>query len=269
MSDKTVYLISGSNRGIGYTLTATLAARPNTIDLAAKHPNVHPIKLTSGDEADNAAAAAEIQKTAGHLDVVIANAGTFSSSSLLPAQYRIAKYYGALATTPLSEFTDHWQVNTFATVVLYQAVHKLLLASPTGAPKFAYISTIAASIGAFLNFSGSAYGSSKAAANYLVKALDAENPSLVTLAISPGWVATAMGNTGAVGARAAAGAGERGGFGGGDPGARGRGDEGDEREILELQFRDWWKASGGRVGRDYLVVSSEVGRPLESAVNKI
>jgi norsolorinic acid ketoreductase len=44
---------------------------------------VHPIKLTSGDEADNAAAAAEIQKTAGHLDVVIANAGTLSSSSLL------------------------------------------------------------------------------------------------------------------------------------------------------------------------------------------
>ncbi|KAJ7879084.1 hypothetical protein B0H14DRAFT_3435320 [Mycena olivaceomarginata] len=133
-------------------------------DLAAKHPNVHPIKLISSDEANNAAAAAEIQKTAGHLDV----------------------------------FTDHWQVNTFATIVLYQAVHKLLLASPTGAPKFTYISTIAASIGAFLNFSGSAYSSSKAAVNYLVKALNAENPSLVTLAISPGWVATDMGNTGTV-----------------------------------------------------------------------
>ncbi|KAJ7319375.1 aflatoxin biosynthesis ketoreductase-like protein nor-1 [Mycena albidolilacea] len=199
MSNKTVYLISGSNRGIGYTLAATLAVRPNTIvfagardpaaqslkDLAAKHPNVHPIKLTSGDEADNAAAAAEIQKTAGHLDVVIANAG-------------IAKYFGALATTPLSEFTDHWQVNTFATVVLYQAVHKLLLASPTGSPKFAYISTIAASLGAFVNLSAGAYASSKAAANYLVKALDVENPGLVTLAISPGWVATDMGNKGAV-----------------------------------------------------------------------
>ncbi|KAJ7804981.1 hypothetical protein B0H14DRAFT_3773246 [Mycena olivaceomarginata] len=199
MSGKTVYLISGSNRGIGYTLTASLAARPNMIvfagahdpaaqslkDLVAKHPNVHPIKLISGDEADNTAAAAEIQKTAGYLDIVITNTG-------------ITKYCGALATTPLSEFTDHWQVNTFATIVLYQAVHKLLLASPTGAPKFTYISTIAASIGAFLNFSGSAYGSSKAAVNYLVKVLDAENPSLVTLAISPGWVATDMGNTGAV-----------------------------------------------------------------------
>jgi short-subunit dehydrogenase len=82
--------VTGSNRGIGHTLAATIAGRPNTIvfaaardpaaqslkDLAAKHPNVHPIKLTSGDEADNAAAVAEIQKTAGQLDVVIANAGT-------------------------------------------------------------------------------------------------------------------------------------------------------------------------------------------------
>jgi norsolorinic acid ketoreductase len=82
--------VSGANRGIGYGLAAALAARPNTIvfagardpaaqslkNLVGKHPNVHPIKLTSGDEADNAAAAAEIQKIAGHIDVLIANAGT-------------------------------------------------------------------------------------------------------------------------------------------------------------------------------------------------
>jgi norsolorinic acid ketoreductase len=52
-------------------------------DLVAKHPNVHPIKLISGDEADKAAAAAEIQKTAGHLDIVITNTGTPSPSFLL------------------------------------------------------------------------------------------------------------------------------------------------------------------------------------------
>jgi norsolorinic acid ketoreductase len=89
-------------------------------------------------------------------------------------------------------------VNTLGCVVLFQAVHKLLLASPTGAPKFAYISTGAGSLSAFVNLQAGAYGSSKAAANYLVKALDAENPALVTLAISPGWVATDMGNSGAV-----------------------------------------------------------------------
>jgi hypothetical protein len=44
---------------------------------------MHPIKLISSDEADNTVAAAEIQKTARHLDVVIANAGTPSPSFLL------------------------------------------------------------------------------------------------------------------------------------------------------------------------------------------
>lgn len=81
--------VTGANRGIGFGLTAVLAARPNTIvfagtrdpaaqslkDLAAKYPNVHAVKLTSGDKTDNEAAVAEIQKTTGQLDVIIANAG--------------------------------------------------------------------------------------------------------------------------------------------------------------------------------------------------
>ncbi|KAJ7466166.1 aflatoxin biosynthesis ketoreductase-like protein nor-1 [Mycena galericulata] len=199
MSGKTVYLISGANRGIGYGLAAVLAARPNTIvfagardptaqslkDLAAKNSNVYVVKLTSGDEADNQAAVAEIKKTVGQLDVVIANAG-------------ISKYYGQLATTPLSEFREHWEVNALGTIVLFQAVHTLLLASPSGAPVFALISTGAASMGAYYPLPASAYGSSKAASNFLVKVLDAEHKPLVALAIHPGWVATDMGNVGAV-----------------------------------------------------------------------
>jgi norsolorinic acid ketoreductase len=49
-------------------------------DLSAKYPNVHAVKLTSGDEADNAAAIAEIQRIAGRLDVIIANAGQYMLS---------------------------------------------------------------------------------------------------------------------------------------------------------------------------------------------
>ncbi|KAF7345162.1 NAD(P)-binding protein [Mycena sanguinolenta] len=190
--------LSGANRGIGYGLAATLAARPNTVifagardpaaqslkDLAAKHSNVHPVKLTSGDKADNEAAMAEIQRTAGQLDVIIANAG-------------ISKQYGPVATVDLSEFRDHFEVNTLGVIVLFQAAHKLLLASPTGSPILAYISTGAGSISAYYHLSACAYGTSKAAANFLVKVLDAENPSLIAMAIHPGWVATDMGNLGA------------------------------------------------------------------------
>ncbi|KAF7341479.1 NAD(P)-binding protein [Mycena venus] len=194
MSSKTVYLISGANRGIGYKLASIIAARPDTIvfagardptaqslkDLSAKHPNVHAVKLTSADEADNAAAIAEIQRIAGHLDVIIANAG-------------IAKYYGPLATTPLSELREHWEVNTLGLVVLFQAAHRLLLASPTNAPIFAFISSIAGSMGQHVPIQGSPYGSSKAASNFLIKSLHYENPTLIAMAIHPGFVVTEMG----------------------------------------------------------------------------
>ncbi|KAJ7466183.1 hypothetical protein B0H11DRAFT_2284645 [Mycena galericulata] len=199
MSGKTVYLISGANRGIGYVLAAVLAARPNTIvfagardptaqslkDLAAKHTDVHAVKLTAGDEADNQAAVAEIKRIAGQLDVIIANAG-------------IAQYYGELATTPISEFREHWEVNALGPIVLFQAAHTLLLASPSGAPVFALISSLVSSMGHYFPLPVAAYGSSKAASNFLVKVLDAEHKPLVALAIHPGLVATDMGNFGAV-----------------------------------------------------------------------
>ncbi|KAJ7101411.1 hypothetical protein B0H15DRAFT_816029 [Mycena belliarum] len=194
-SDNTVYLISGANRGIGFGLVVALAARPDTIvfagtrdpaarslrDLASKHANVYAVRLISGDKASNEAAITEIQKTAGRLDVIIANAG-------------ILNYYGPIASTPISQFNDHWEVNTLGPVVLFQAAHGLLLASPTGAPTFAYISTGGASMGRYTHISAGAYGSSKSAANFLMKVLDKEHTSLITMAIAPGWVATDMGN---------------------------------------------------------------------------
>ncbi|KAJ6450912.1 hypothetical protein C8R45DRAFT_1125343 [Mycena sanguinolenta] len=195
MSVKTVYLISGANRGIGYGLAVALAERPNTVvfagardpaaqslkELAAKHSNVHPVKLTSSDKADNEAAVAEIQRTAGQLDVVIANAG-------------IAKEHGPLATVSLSTFSDHFEVNTLGMIVLFQAAHTLLLASPN--PIFADISSAGASISAYYHAGTGPYSASKAAANFLVKVLDAEHPSLTVMAIHPGWVATDLGNSG-------------------------------------------------------------------------
>ncbi|KAJ7166328.1 hypothetical protein C8R43DRAFT_1232381 [Mycena crocata] len=198
MSDKVVYLVTGANRGIGYGLVTALAARTNAIvfagardpaaqslkDLSAKHSNVHPVKVTSGDQADNEAAIAEIKKTAGQLDVIIANAG-------------LGRYQGPVASTPLSEFREHWEVNTLGTVVLFQAAHKLLLASPTGTPIFAYVSSTLGSISAYIPNLTSTYGSSKAAANFLVKAIASEHPTLIAFAIHPGWVATDMGNAGA------------------------------------------------------------------------
>ncbi|KAF7343900.1 NAD(P)-binding protein [Mycena venus] len=195
MFSKIVYLISGANRGIGYvySLASALAAHPNTIvfagaqdpvaqtlmDLTAKYPNVYLVKLTSADKTDNEAAILQIEKIAGQLDAIIANADD---------------HFGPLVTTPLHAFHEHFQVNTLGPVVLFQAAHTLLLASPTGEPIFAVISSAIGSLGRFLSITATPYGMSKAAANFLVKTLDAEHPSLITIAIESGWVSTDMGN---------------------------------------------------------------------------
>lgn len=86
--------VTGATRGIGLQLVTQLAARPNTViyagyrtapsadsdlaQLAAKQPEVViPIKLTSGDQKDNAAAAEVIKAKFGKVDVVISNAGGY------------------------------------------------------------------------------------------------------------------------------------------------------------------------------------------------
>ncbi|KAJ7644526.1 hypothetical protein FB45DRAFT_1116033 [Roridomyces roridus] len=192
--------VTGANRGIGLGLVTALASRPNTVvfagardpaaqslkDISAKHPNVHGVKLTLGDKADNEAAVAEIQRIAGQLDVIIANA------------VGISNYYGPLVETPISEFRDHWEINTLGNVILFQTAHRLLLASPSKAPRFAIISSGAASMGTYFPLRVAAYGSSKAAINFLVKVMDQEHPSLISLAIHPGWVRTDMGNQSAL-----------------------------------------------------------------------
>ncbi|KAJ7614917.1 NAD(P)-binding protein [Roridomyces roridus] len=196
MSGKTVYLITGTNRGIGYALVAKLAERPNAIvfagareptaksltDLAAKFPNVHPVKLVVSDKASNETAIAEITKTAGQLDVVISSAG-------------ISKQFGPIATSNPDDFLEHYQINTLGLIILWQAAHKLLLASSK--PQLVYISSIGGSLGAYMNLQAPAYMGSKAAGNFIVKTLDAENPTLTVYALHPGWVQTDMGNAGA------------------------------------------------------------------------
>ncbi|KAJ7648070.1 hypothetical protein FB45DRAFT_705773, partial [Roridomyces roridus] len=196
MSTKLVYLVTGSNRGIGYGLVSKLAERPNAVifagardpsvqslrDLAEKYSNVHPIKFVVNDKANNEAAVADIKKTAGQLDVVVANAAVVES-------------FVPVAKAPIESYQEHLEINMLGTIVLFQAAQELLLASPTGAPIFAYISTDLASLSNFGGPSISIYGASKIAGNFIIKALDAENPSLIAMAISPGWCATDMGNS--------------------------------------------------------------------------
>ena len=203
MSGKT-YLITGANRGIGKGIVSELLLRSETTVIAAvrnpqddtskaldrlpksENSRLILIKIDSGSETDAQAAAETIQKDLGitRLDVLIANAG-------------ISKYYGPAATTPALEVKEHFTVNALGPLLLFQAFWPLLQHSPE--PKFVAVSTGAASLTDMgtLPLPVAAYGSSKAALNYIVRKIHFENESLVAFVISPGWVQTEMGNGGA------------------------------------------------------------------------
>ncbi|KAJ7607688.1 hypothetical protein FB45DRAFT_763940 [Roridomyces roridus] len=142
-------------------------------------------KFIANDKPSNEAAVAEINKVAGQLDVVVASAG-------------ILDQFGQTATADPASFLEHYQINTLGFIVLYQAVHYLLLASPSGAPILAYISSMAGSITSYINLHAPAYMGSKAASNFIVRTIDDEDPKLIVFSLHPGWVQTDMGNAGAV-----------------------------------------------------------------------
>jgi len=190
----TVYLVSGANRGIGLGLVTALALRDNVVVFAgARNPaaatdlqelvkkfsgKVHIVQLTSCDKGGNEAAVEEIRSIAGRLDVVIANAG-------------IALFYGSALDTPADQMRDHFEINVVGTLILFQASYPLLKAS-TPSPRFIPISSAAGSIteGSAFPAGVLAYGSSKAAENYLARKLHFEHEGLICFPMNPGAVAT-------------------------------------------------------------------------------
>ncbi|MCJ1431852.1 hypothetical protein MMC27_001207 [Xylographa pallens] len=205
MSTATTYLITGANRGIGRGLLEVYLSRPNSIVVAGvrdpsnetskslstiavgKGSRLIVVKLDNLSETD-AKSAVQLLKSEhsiDHLDTVIANSG-------------IANYYGTALETPISELRDHINVNAIGTLILFQATWPLLQVSQN--PKFILVSTGIASMGYMehVPMAVTAYGSSKAAANFIVLKIHYEHPQLTVFPLHPGWVQTDMGNAGAL-----------------------------------------------------------------------
>ncbi|KZO92378.1 NAD(P)-binding protein [Calocera viscosa TUFC12733] len=182
----TVYLMSGATRGIGLALVAQLAARPGTLvfsgarnpasspalqALAAQYPGVvHVLQLTVPDEGEARAAVERAREMAGRLDVVVANAGLMNA-------------YVPSDRLPLEAMREHFEmvnerVNVLGPLVLFQSAWPLLQQSAE--PKFVVISSIVGSlqVGTTFPLPVMAYGTSKAAANWLGRKLHFEYPQL-------------------------------------------------------------------------------------------
>jgi len=194
------YLITGANRGIGKGLLSTLVLRPSTTIIAAvrdvtkgtselssvpvgKGSKIIIVKVDSTSDTDGLAAAEELKYKyqISHIDVIISCAGLMTA--IAPT-----------LQTPAKDVRAQLEVNAIGPLLLIQAFFPLL--EKAKEPRFLVLSSSIGSLGDMeslpVPFFG--YGLSKAAANYLVRKLHFENPSLTSMAFNPGWVQTEMGD---------------------------------------------------------------------------
>ncbi|KAI3323846.1 NAD(P)-binding protein [Xylariaceae sp. AK1471] len=199
MANSTVVLITGVGRGLGNALAAAYLLRPNHTVIGsvrdAKAPKAQElnklptadgsrlvlisIENTSTTDAKNAAKDIE---TAGldHIDIVISNTAVSHPPAPLDA-----------VDTEL--LVDAFRINAVSSVLLFQAVHKLL--AKASAPKWISVSSRPGSIGQTAEFHWyiGPYGMSKAAQNWFTSTINAVVESLTAFAIHLGFVQTDMG----------------------------------------------------------------------------
>jgi norsolorinic acid ketoreductase len=201
MSFTTTVLITGSKSGIGKGLLSAYAARPNTLAIAAIRdgPDSEAARaLTSlpvgpGSkvvvakyDASSRTAALELvsfvksSHNVESLDVVVANAG-------------ILKHFGPAKQASAETISEHFEINTLAPILLYQATQELLSASKQ-TPKFFFISSSIGSNGLQDHYPLTmlAYGMSKSALNWAASRIHREEDRIVVVAMQPGWVQTGM-----------------------------------------------------------------------------
>ncbi|KJA22327.1 hypothetical protein HYPSUDRAFT_186492 [Hypholoma sublateritium FD-334 SS-4] len=197
MSPSTIYLVTGSNRGLGLGFVSQiLAAHDNAFvyagarepekatglkSLAAKYPGrMAIVKCVSADVEGISDLAKYIEKGHGRVDTVIANAG-------------LGIMKGSVSEVSVAALEDHFRVNVIGTIVLFQSLYSLLKKSH--APRFIPISTAAAAFHSGvieLPFGSAAYGTTKVALNWATRKIHFENDWLVSFPMNPGPVDTDM-----------------------------------------------------------------------------
>ncbi|KAH8821754.1 aflatoxin biosynthesis ketoreductase-like protein nor-1 [Xylogone sp. PMI_703] len=193
-------LISGANRGIGKGILTNFLARPNTTVIAAlRDPSdssaqelsniqvaanskliVVKVDARSETDASDAISLLKTQHGITSLDIVIANSGLLDQ-------------YGPVTEVSPKDLRNHFEINTIAPIVLFQAALPLLNASQN--PRFFVISSTLGSLELIpqMPLPTIAYGISKAGATYAVRKIHFENEKISAVALHPGWVETRMG----------------------------------------------------------------------------
>lgn len=181
-----VALVTGASMGLGLALTRQLVqdgwrviadARDGDRLRTALHPLGDAVTAVPGDVADAAHRAdlASVVRSAGRLDLYVANASSLGPTPLPP-----------LAAYPPADLTAVLAVNAVAPLAVLQEVLPLLRAA---GGTVVTISSDAATE-AYPGWGG--YGMAKAALDRMAAVLAVEEPGLAVYAVDPGDMATAM-----------------------------------------------------------------------------
>lgn len=201
---KTVALITGANKGIGLETARQLAKQGLLVIIGARDEakgraaaealrkegaDARSVRLDVTDPASITAAAEQIGRDPGRLDVLVNNAGVFAMGK-----------DGAASTTGIETFRQTFDTNLYGVAAVTQAFLPMLRRSPAG--RIVNLSSILGSVaehadpnsGVF-QMKVTAYDCSKAALNMYTNHLAHElrGTTIKVNAAHPGWVKTDMG----------------------------------------------------------------------------
>ncbi|KAI1868496.1 uncharacterized protein JN550_006412 [Neoarthrinium moseri] len=201
MSDQLVVVITGAGRGLGKTLAQIYLARPQCSVVGSVRDETATgvtelkaaprgdgsslliVKIESSSSTDASKAVKEMVAAGiDHIDILIPNAGM--SPDIEPIE-----------TVDISVLSTTFNVNAMGPLSLYQACRALLKKSKN--PKFVPMTSATGSISGMeqgRTFIAPSYCISKAALNWITLAAHCSNEWLVAIAITPGLIATDMGN---------------------------------------------------------------------------
>ena len=193
--DGRVVVVTGGNRGLGLEVAWQCAARGDRVVLGSRDlgagrrvaweigPRVLPVALDVTDPDGLAAAATEVDRAVGRVDVLVNNAAVHYDTGQNAVDVDLAVVREALETNLLGA----WQATLAFLPLLRRSAH----------PRVVMVSSEGGSL-ASMNGGVPAYAVSKAALNALTRTLagDLRRHRVLVNAVCPGWTATDMGGRG-------------------------------------------------------------------------
>jgi NAD(P)-dependent dehydrogenase (short-subunit alcohol dehydrogenase family) len=190
MTDNTIALVTGANKGIGREIVAQLAARGQTVLLGGRNPElveaaaaelgVRPIIVDVSDDTSVTAAAKQVEADFGRLDVLVNNAAIT----------------GGAGRNDVATVREVFNTNVFGVIRMTDAFRPLLLRSP--APRIVNVSSSVGSLTRMSSpndpspFFSLTYRPSKTALNAITLqyAKELGQQGIKVNAVCPGWCAT-------------------------------------------------------------------------------